>query len=69
MRINPYALPSICALFLLISLAGVHLEAQMNQPEMVTLSGRVIDLTCASKGNRHDGQLEKRGRQSHDARR
>ena len=52
MRINNnYALVSALGLLLVISLAGVHLQAQMNQPEMVTLSGRVIDLTCASKGN------------------
>ncbi len=52
MRINnTYVLVAALGLLLVISLAGVHLQAQMNQPEMVTLSGRVIDLTCASKGN------------------
>ena len=51
MRKINYALVSALGLLLVISLAGVHLQAQMKQPKMVTLSGRVIDLTCASKGN------------------
>ncbi len=34
MRINNYAVRSICALSLLIVLAGVQLQAQVIQPEM-----------------------------------
>lgn len=38
----------IAATCLLGMVAGV--QAQMNEPEKVTLKGSVIDLTCASKG-------------------
>ena len=51
MKNNNGALVSTFVLFLVISFVGVDLQAQMGQPEMITLSGRVIDLTCASKGN------------------
>ncbi len=32
-----------------VSFFGAELQAQMKKPKMVTLSGTVIDLTCASK--------------------
>ena len=51
MKNKNYALVTIFVFLLLISFAAVDLQAQMSQPEMTTLSGRVIDLTCASKGN------------------
>ena len=51
MKNKNYALVTIFVFLLLISFAAVDRQAQMSQPEMTTLSGRVIDLTCASKGN------------------
>lgn len=39
----------ITAAVAVVALASVA-TAQMNEPEMVTLSGTVIDLTCAAKG-------------------
>ena len=35
----------------LVSLFGMNVEAQMGQPDMVSLKGTLIDLTCAAKGN------------------
>ncbi len=34
-----------------VSLFGMNVEAQMGQPDMVSLKGTLIDLTCAAKGN------------------
>ena len=51
MKNTNYALVTTFVFLLLISFAAVDLQAQMSQPEMITLFGRVIDLTCASKGN------------------
>ncbi len=51
MKNKNYALVTIFVFLLLIFVAAVDLQVQMSQPEMITLSGRVIDLTRASKGN------------------
>ena len=34
-----------------VPLFGVNVEAQMGQPDMVSLKGTLIDLSCAAKGN------------------
>ncbi len=34
-----------------VSLFGMNVEAQMGQPDMVSLKGTLIDLSCAAKGN------------------
>jgi hypothetical protein len=34
-----------------VPLFGVNVEAQMGQPDTVSLKGTLIDLTCAAKGN------------------
>ena len=34
-----------------VSFFGMDLEAQMGQPDMLSLRGTLIDLTCAAKGN------------------
>ena len=34
-----------------VSLFGMNVQAQMGQPDMVSLKGTLIDLTCAAKGN------------------
>jgi len=42
---------STCLFVLLVAVAmGPQLHAQMKQPKEVTLSGTVIDLSCAAKG-------------------
>lgn len=44
--------PSSVVLIVIVLLAaGSVFAAQMNQPEMSTIKGSVIDLTCASKGH------------------
>ena len=34
-----------------VPLFGMNVEAQMGQPDMVSLKGTLIDLSCAAKGN------------------
>ena len=48
---NGLVLFTNCLLVLMaVTLMGTELQAQMKQPKEVTLSGTLIDLTCASKG-------------------
>lgn len=45
------ALLFVCLTLLVLAAIPTVTHAAMKQPKMVTLSGKVIDLTCASKGH------------------
>ncbi|MDA2928172.1 hypothetical protein MYX78_13260 [Acidobacteria bacterium AH-259-G07] len=42
---------ALAIMVLAMSFFGTDLKAQMKKPKMVTVSGTIIDLTCASKGH------------------
>ena len=48
MRISKFAILAVAVV--LCTFAAVALQAQMAEPKMVTLSGKVMDMTCAAKG-------------------
>ena len=41
----------VMAALAFVSHFGMNVEAQMGQPDMVSLKGTLIDLSCAAKGN------------------
>lgn len=50
MRTPTFKLAVLAAAVTLCMVSALALQAQMAKPDMVTLSGKVIDMTCASKG-------------------
>jgi len=41
----------VLAVLAFVPFFGMNVEAQMGQPDMVSLQGTLIDLSCAAKGN------------------
>ena len=48
---NRHTLGLAMVAWVLVSLFGMNVQAQMGQPDMVSLKGTLIDLSCAAKGN------------------